>query len=42
MLKRMPSTDGMYPSMNLAGNQIFTSRALVNKVMASYSDPFMP
>jgi hypothetical protein len=42
MLKRMPSTDGMYPSMNLVGNQIFTSRALVNKVMAGYSDRFMP
>jgi hypothetical protein len=28
--------------MNLVGNQIFTNRAIVNKVMAGYSDRFMP
>jgi hypothetical protein len=42
LLKSLPSTDGMYPSMNAVGNRTFLSRTDVNRVMAKYSDSMLP
>ena len=42
ILKRMAGDNSFYPSMNLAGNSLFLSRAEVNRQLARYSYAVLP